>query len=422
MKKMNIITVFTVVVLLTSCMSTEYYSKLEHLPSQEPIEVKDLNEAFAFYKIVFDLEEELIIGHHHRGILKALSKEYYWISSQKMESYYSVDEILEELTKSGYTVTQQDEGMFQTSSDSARFYLGATVYGFQYNSYESFLKKTAEMAMDIKWEVYDAREKKSVFSFNTSSQSLITITSKNKQNIFKKLFRDCLIEGVRNFLSQEEWTTELAELQKEKESIVYDENLLVKISPSGEKIVLPGDTEKLFSSVVVVSTDRAHGSGVIISSDGYILTAAHVVDDEDIVTVQFKSGFEIEGKVVRINHQKDLALLKVVGKNFPSLPLAEKRIGIGKDVYAIGAPLSLELSYSVTKGIVSGYRSYDESEYIQTDTNLNPGNSGGPLLTEDGHLLGIVSWKVSIEGYEGLAFGVDITDIEEDLSIELVKE
>lgn len=92
---------------------------------------------------------------------------------------------------------------------------------------------------------------------------------------------------------------------------------------------------------------------------------------------------------------------------------------VGEDVIAIGAPFDAGLSHSVSKGIVSGIRSIDGKKVIQTDVAINPGNSGGPLIDSHGQVIGIVTWKVSGAGIEGLGFAVPISEAFRSLNIEL---
>lgn len=409
-------------VLLGSCASGTYFSHIEREEAVEPVTIEKETESFAFYKIIFSLEEDQTIGYHYGGILKAKRNEYFWKSSQKLESYYYTEIVQNELRDYGYNVIQENEGMFDSTSHKARYHIGATINNFQFNTFKSFGVHTAEMAMDVKWEVYDSKADKVVYSQETQSQAYVDISGKEPSATFKQLFQNCLKKGVRKFLAQNEWLVAFKDLNKEPESTHYDDILNIEIADTEKSYSMPSDIEELFPSVVVVSTGDSHGSGVIISQDGYILTAAHVVDDKETVSVSFQSGIEFEGQVVRINAVKDLALIKVPGKKHPFISFASEKSGIGKDIYAIGSPLSTELSYSVTKGIISGYRNYEENEYIQTDAKLNPGNSGGPLLNHKGEIIGIVSWKIVLDGYEGLAFGVCLDDIEEDLFIDLDKE
>ena len=173
--------------------------------------------------------------------------------------------------------------------------------------------------------------------------------------------------------------------------------------------------------VVVLKAGRTRSSGFIVSSDGYILTAAHAVSGLKEISVTLRSGVQLDATVVRLDELQDLALLKVAGNGHHWL---ERKLGgstpVGNELYAIGAPGSEELSFSVTKGIVSGYRQRetDKADFIQTDASLNPGNSGGPMLDQSGRVIGIVDWKVMRPGFEGLSFGVPMEVVARRLGIE----
>jgi len=189
------------------------------------------------------------------------------------------------------------------------------------------------------------------------------------------------------------------------------------------------------SGVVMVITNEGFGSGVLISSDGNLLTNWHVVAGYKEVGVIFKpsrEGQEITrkdvrlAKVVRVDEISDLALLKVssVPHGANALQLGNmKEVQIGADVHAIGHPTGESWSY--TKGIVSQIRTDYEwitkdskkhrADVIQTQTPINPGNSGGPLLTSTGTVIGLNSFKSS---GEGLNFAVSVNDLRRFLSRE----
>ncbi|MEN8182198.1 MAG: DegQ family serine endoprotease [Myxococcota bacterium] len=135
------------------------------------------------------------------------------------------------------------------------------------------------------------------------------------------------------------------------------------------------------------------GSGFVISSDGYIVTNNHVVEEVDTINVAFLDGTELEAKVIGRDPKTDIALIKVdPEKPLPALPLGDsEKVRPGEWVVAIGNPFGL--SHTVTAGIVSalgrniGQGPYDD--FIQTDAAINPGNSGGPLLNLGGEVIGI---------------------------------
>ncbi|MRW89470.1 Do family serine endopeptidase [Duganella sp. FT80W] len=153
------------------------------------------------------------------------------------------------------------------------------------------------------------------------------------------------------------------------------------------------------------------GSGFIISSDGIILTNAHVVRDASEVVVKLTDRREFRAKVLGSDPQSDVAVLKIDAKNLPVVPLAQGNdLKVGEWVLAIGSPYGLD--NTVTAGVVSAKgRSLPDGNvpFIQTDVAVNPGNSGGPLFNTRGEVVGINSQIYSqTGGYQGLSFAIPI--------------
>ena len=160
----------------------------------------------------------------------------------------------------------------------------------------------------------------------------------------------------------------------------------------------------------------AHGSGVIYKSNGYIITNAHVVKDLKNLTVVLSDGTLLAGKVVCSDELSDLAIVKVDKLGLKPITFADKTtIVSGKTAIAIGTPISLSMRNTVTKGIVCGNGvSLKDSHYklIQTDTTVNPGNSGGPLLNTKGELIGITSSKYVSMSIDNVAFAIPVDTVE----------
>lgn len=154
------------------------------------------------------------------------------------------------------------------------------------------------------------------------------------------------------------------------------------------------------------------GSGFIVSSDGYILTNAHVVANATELTVKTTDKREFKAKVVGADKRSDVALIKIAAKNLPYVRLGDPaKLKVGEWVAAIGSPFGFE--NSVTAGIVSAKsRALPDESYvpfIQTDVAINPGNSGGPLFNLRGEVVGINSQIYSqTGGYQGIAFAIPI--------------
>jgi serine protease Do len=166
----------------------------------------------------------------------------------------------------------------------------------------------------------------------------------------------------------------------------------------------------------------AQGSGFIIKSDGYILTNAHVVAGKGEVTVKLTDKREFKAKVIGADPRTDVALLKIDAKDLPTVQAGDpSKVKVGQWVAAIGSPFGFE--NTITAGIVSakGRALPDETyvPFIQTDTAVNPGSSGGPLFDLDGNVIGINSQIYSrTGGYMGLSFAIPI-DIAMDVANQL---
>jgi serine protease Do len=160
---------------------------------------------------------------------------------------------------------------------------------------------------------------------------------------------------------------------------------------------------------------RGIGSGFIVSSDGYVLTNAHVVADASEVTVKLTDRREFRAKVIGVDKRSDVALIKIPGTDFPVVHFGDpSKLRPGQWAIAIGSPFGFE--NSVTAGVISalGRQLPDDTgsafvTYIQTDAAVNPGNSGGPLFNLDGQVIGINAQIYSrTGGYMGMSFAIPI--------------
>ena len=207
------------------------------------------------------------------------------------------------------------------------------------------------------------------------------------------------------------------------ENALSAQEVYQKVSPAVVTISAKGTEYKGFFAQDV----EGIGSGFIINEDGYILTNYHVVElaisnNTKDVTVILSTGEEIAAKVVNYDQNRDIAMVKLVdGTKVPAVVELGDSDGlyVGQEVVAIGTPLGKNFAQTLTKGIVSGVNRNltteggNTGDYIQTDTAINSGNSGGPLINTKGEVIGINTAKLSGQSettIEGMGFAIPIND------------
>jgi S1-C subfamily serine protease/AAA+ superfamily predicted ATPase len=178
----------------------------------------------------------------------------------------------------------------------------------------------------------------------------------------------------------------------------YREAVPEKISDTLVKVpVLPRSitpvsegTSALQAAVVTMKLEGGGwGSGFFISRDGYLLTNQHVVGDSKFVTVKLTTGRQMPGEVLRSHKARDVALVKVNESLMNALPLQLEPPDVAAEVYAVGTPLDERFSTTISKGIVSAYRTFDGLKILQSDAAIHGGSSGGALVDRFGNVVAI---------------------------------
>ena len=209
-------------------------------------------------------------------------------------------------------------------------------------------------------------------------------------------------------------------------------NHVIQGGVSGDVTVVGGGDEQTIEltalesvrnyTVVIVAKGNdgsSTGTGFVLTGDGYIATNYHVIADMHTITVKFYNGTAAIATVVGFSEIDDIAVIKVNATGLYTASLGSSaKVKDAQNVYAVGTPAGEEYAWSVTKGIVSfaqrEVKIYDDEgilakkmKLIQTDTPVNPGNSGGPLVNSDGEVLGIITLKLSGQ-YENMGFAIPI--------------
>lgn len=190
--------------------------------------------------------------------------------------------------------------------------------------------------------------------------------------------------------------------------VVFALGLAITLASSISVYAMSFNAEDAYNSIFVIKSGNSLGSGFSFG-ENCIITNAHVIADPSSVSITTYSGETENAFVVAIDTDLDIAVLGVNGITFtPLIPSDYIKMSIGDDVYAVGAPNSM--AYTLTKGCLSAKeRQVDEHHYIQTDAAINSGNSGGPLLDDNGNVIGVNSYKMT--DAEGIGLAIPISAV-----------
>lgn len=243
---------------------------------------------------------------------------------------------------------------------------------------------------------------------------------KSNQNIeTQDYWNRSLDDAVENsYLSLFNSSRFIESLKKKPINFVPENQLLIR----APKNIVTNENEATSASVIIKTKD-GHGSGFAITNDGYIITNYHVIAgkfDNQLskVKVITSNGEELTCEIVRYNLLHDLALLKV-DKQFEKAFQCNKTKTFKRfeSVFTIGTPKSIELGQSVSRGIISNERKFNDNFFIQLSMSVNSGNSGGPLFTNQGDLHGIISSKLVGRNTEGVCFAIPSHNISDFLNL-----
>ena len=200
--------------------------------------------------------------------------------------------------------------------------------------------------------------------------------------------------------------------QLTKVIVEYDENLKARTQDEDKTINAIADA---MPSVVKVASNFGQGAGFFIRPN-IILTNEHVVGDLAPIDVVLSTGQWVQGTVIHKDDKKDIAIVSVEG-NYKHLSFSKKLL-VGQTAIALGNPLSKD--FSASKGIVSKlniYGEYNMSNMFQTDAPINSGNSGGPIIDNNGNVIGMTTGKLTdtFDTIEGMAYAIDYVELEKFL-------
>jgi serine protease Do len=273
---------------------------------------------------------------------------------------------------------------------------------------------TGYILFDIEWQLYSSIQDKIIVKKEITTG--VTL-NKHAQGNFSNLVQGGIRENIRSLIASEDFRSAVLAPQG-KPFISRAAN--APLALAGSLAAKPVKISDAIGGVVLVLSGDGHGSGFLVSSDGDIMTAAHVVGADKYVKIRWSDGLEGVGEVIRTDKRRDVALIKADPRGRQPLALHRDMPQPGDTVFAIGAPVDPKLQSTVTRGVASANRIMDGFSFIQSDVTINPGNSGGPLLNERGEVLGFtdLSLRERSDTPTGLNFFVPIRDALDFLSAE----
>ncbi len=272
--------------------------------------------------------------------------------------------------------------------------------------------------MKVFWQAYAPEARKVVFETVTEGSYQTTATDDMPvDQIFLKAYE----QAARNLLAEQGFynaVTRPGGAQGAAQAAGTERLPLSRVKPADEP--LTKRITMLRASVATVIAGASGGSGFFVSGDGYLLTNHHVVGTEKVVKIKLPTGRELIGEVLRSDAARDVALIKTEPVGMPALAIREDQPNIGEEVYVIGSPLGDTFNTSLTRGVLGGYRVLNNQRLLQSDVNILPGNSGGPLLDTAGRVIGItVSHLTDTRTMTGMNFFIPIGEALTTLGLDL---
>lgn len=393
--------------------SFNYNKELSVKQKYQTISTRFDEEKFVYVQnIAFDVNEDNFIIKRTKNRNYKKGKEKYKnldTNDKKIEFDNSIfsDEINDILLRYNYADTTNT--VFKKKTNT--MYINANVKNIELNEiYETSAKAYMSYLISevkIDWELTDYYGQPKFSKEYAGKSGEFVINFKNLENSVRICLADAVNSSFLKFIEQNE-VREFLDKSSEK-AIEFNE---ISIS----KGTNPSSISEAMKAAFTIKTDKGHGSGFVISKDGYLVTNLHVVANSKEIVAIDNDGNEYEATVIRQNGEKDLALLKIEKSFSITFDIFNSsNVQVGNEIFAIGTPNSVELGQTLSKGIVSGLRKNDNEEYIQTDASVNSGNSGGPLISKDGSLIGVVNAKLKGFGVEGIGFAIPLSVIKEAL-------
>jgi len=309
--------------------------------------------------------------------------------------------LMEELSRTGYKVIGAADSLFDDPQEwQAEFLLGGGIKHVAWNVCHLFANSSGEASVEVEWQLFERRTRSVVLTATTGGTAKVAQTSGGGD----KALYGAFAAALRNFLAEPRFAALMSATASAGSRPDASPLSLQVVSLTGDLPDSAALIDYTRNAVVTIPVGTGHGSGFIISQAGLVLTNAHVVGAGDgPVSLQLANGRSVNGRVIRVDREADVALIQLDAGDYRAAPVgASQSLKVGDAVFAIGTPLNQRFSRTVTKGVVSAFRTDGSRRLIQSDATVHPGSSGGPLLDDRGRVVGLAMAGVVAGGRIGV--------------------
>lgn len=405
-------------VMLSACGTPAVIKQVQDKPVED-LKASQNSKPIQFTKIVVKLKRGEHIGSWNGGVFCLPNGDLNWKGGRiSIDSDEFTDAFKDELEKFSFKTVGDTNALFEDASTwKSEILVAGLVKDLKANicypmaGYGNFNSSKGEAYLKVDWQIYSKLDRSVVHSVTTEGAAKSTQAVGGGDSL---VVLDAFSQATRNLLADQKFRAIVGRGGEAVRETTFKSGDSIVISTESSK-VLNSSPDSWPEGVVTVFAGRGHGSGFVISDD-LILTNQHVVGESDAVTLKFSNGLQVLGKVIASNSGRDVAVVKVNATLPKRFNISRTKSPVGSEVFAIGSPLDESLHSSLSRGIISGYREDNNKTLIQSDVNIRPGNSGGPLVDKAGNVVGIaVSGLVINNVSQGINFFIPIEDALESL-------
>lgn len=413
-----------VVLLLSACVTNP--TKTVPVVQALAIPLGTDSKPIAFKKIAVRIPRNKIIGRVSVGLFCVPYSDVKGKNIREVikDDFFS-DIFREEFEKYNYKLVGNPDALFEDRSlAKAEFFVAGLIQDLEYNvcfplsGMGDFITSTAGLYLKVEWQIYDTLNRRVVLTVKSEGSHKV---EDSEANAFDVALENAFANTVQSLLGNSEFRDILTGEVTTAKSFEGSE-IAIKGIRLDESLAF--DPVKVRPGVVTIRTAMGSGSGFFISPNGFLLTNEHVVGDARNIRLILHSGRVIPGEVIRTDVVRDVALVKVGEGGMQSLSLSFREPPVGSEVLVYGTPFGegAGMQGTLTKGIISAYRFDEGARFIQSDVNIQSGNSGGPMMDGKGNVIAITVLSFQVGGIStGQNFFIPLREAFDALKISIAK-